>query len=41
MTDGANPTELGMLVIHLGIILGVIANIVILVRALRNGKDRR
>lgn len=38
MTDA---TALGMFVIHAGIILGVAANLVVLIRFIRNGKDKR
>ena len=39
--DSIDPTAFGAFVLHLGIILGVAVNLIVLVRFIRNGKDKR
>lgn len=35
-----DPTGLGMFMIHAGIVLGILANLVIVIRGFRNGKSK-
>lgn len=37
----SDATGLGMFLIHAGIVLGILANLVIVIRGFRNGKDKR
>ena len=39
--ETVDPAGLGLLLVHLGIILGVAVNLIVLVRFIRNGKDKR
>lgn len=36
-----DPAGLGMFMIHAGLVIGVAANLVVLIRFIRNGKDKR